>query len=410
MKPTAVNSLAEPFTLPNGTILANRIVKASMSECLGDFGFAPGARHVRLYRRWADSGASVLITGNIMVDRTAVAEVGNVVVDDERDLAVLNEWSTAAKSGGAQVWAQINHPGRQIPATLNSSPVGPSAIRLTGSAGAYRTPRELTDSDITALIGKFAETARILVEAGFDGIEIHAAHGYLIGQFLSPATNVRTDRWGGSRDNRQRFLLEIVRAVRAAIGPATPLAVKLNSADFQRGGFGEDDSAAVARALDAESIDLLEISGGTYESVAFMGDTRPKASTLDREAYFLEFAEQIRADISTPLLLTGGFRTAEGTGAAITSGAVDLVGIARPMALQPDFPRHLLAGTTPATIARQRNTGIKRIDGLGNIVWHTTQLWRLGDGKDPAPERSPYLTIAHYLSRTVPYTLYRLTR
>lgn len=407
--PTAVSSLSRPLTLPNGTVLPNRIVKASMSECLGDFDFSPTSRHVRLYRRWADSGASVLITGNIMVDRTAIGEIGNVVVDDTRDLALLEEWSTAAKSGGAQIWAQINHPGRQIPATLNSSPVAPSAIRLTGSAGAYRTPRELSDSDITALIGKFATTAEILVDAGFDGIEIHAAHGYLIGQFLSPATNIRTDRWGGSPENRRRFLLEVVRAVRAAVGPKIPLAVKLNSADFQRGGFGEDDSAAVARALDAESIDLLEISGGTYESVAFMGDAPSKASTLDREAYFLGFAEKIRASVSTPLLLTGGFRTAEGTDAAITSGAVDLVGIARPMALQLDFPRRLLAGTAPAAIARQRNTGIKRIDGLGNIVWHTTQLWRLGDGKNPAPERSPYLTMAHYLSRTVPYIVYRLT-
>ncbi|MGS2805914.1 NADH:flavin oxidoreductase/NADH oxidase family protein [Nocardia sp. MW-W600-9] len=407
--PNTEGPLARPVTLPNGTVLANRIVKAAMSECLGDFGLSPTRRHVTLYRRWAQSGAAVLLTGNIMIDRTAIGEVGNVVVDDERDIDLLREWAGAAKAGGAQIWAQINHPGRQIPATLNSSPVAPSAVRLTGSAGAYRTPRELADSEIVALVAKFAETARILVAAGFDGIEIHAAHGYLISQFLSPVTNVRTDRWGGNSGNRRRFLLEVVRAVRAVIGTAVPLAVKLNSADFQRGGFDEDDSASVARALDAESIDLLEISGGTYESVAFMGGDATKASTRGREAYFLGFAEKIRASVSIPLLLTGGFRTAEGAGTAVASGAVDLVGIARPMALQPSYPRHLLAGIDPQTSARQRNTGIKRIDGLGNIVWHTTQLWRLGDGKDPAPERSPYLTMAHYLSRTVPYTLYRLT-
>ena len=406
--PNAVAPLAQPLTLPNGVVLKNRIVKSAMSECLGDFGFSPTKGHVRLYQQWADSGASVLITGNVMIDRTAIGEVGNVVVDDERDLALLSEWAAAAKSNGAQVWAQINHPGRQIPANLNMNPVAPSAVRLTGSVGLYLTPRELTDSEIVTLVGKFAETARVLVSAGFDGIEIHAAHGYLINQFLSPATNRRTDRWGGNAQNRRRFLLEVVRAVRAAIGPSVTLAVKLNSADFQQGGFDEDESAAVARALDSESIDLLEISGGTYETVAFMGATPTKASSRNREAYFLEFAERIRAEVSTPLLLTGGFRTTEGMNSAIESNAVDLAGVARPLALMPDLPRRLLDGEAPRNVARQRNTGIKRIDGMGNIVWHTTQLWRLGAGKDPAPNRSPYLTMAHYLSRTVPYILHRL--
>ncbi|WP_278313285.1 NADH:flavin oxidoreductase/NADH oxidase family protein [Lolliginicoccus levis] len=403
-----VAPLAQPLTLQNGVVLKNRIVKSAMSECLGDFGLSPTQGHVRLYQRWANSGASVLITGNIMVDRTAIGEVGNVVVDDERDLALLSEWATAAKSSGSQVWAQINHPGRQIPANLNMRPVAPSAVRLTGSAGLYLTPRELTDSEIVGLVAKFAETARVLVSAGFDGIEIHAAHGYLISQFLSPATNRRTDRWGGDARNRRRFLLEVVRAARAAIGPSATLAVKLNSADFQSGGFDEDEAAEVARALDAESIDVLEISGGTYETVAFMGVAEAKSSTRKREAYFLDFAERIRSEVSTPLLLTGGFRTAEGMSAAIESNAVDLAGVARPLALVPDFPNRLLDGDAPRSIARQRNTGIKQIDGLGNIVWHTTQLWRLGEGKDPAPDRSPYITMAHYLSRTVPYILRRL--
>lgn len=412
MTTAVTTTLAAPLELPNGAVLPNRIVKAAMSECLGNHNLAPTRRHVELYRRWARSGAGLLITGNIMVDRSAIGEVGNVVVDDRRDIEILAEWAQAARSHGAQVWAQINHPGRQVPLTLNAHPVAPSAVAVADTAGMFRPPRELRDDEIEHIIATFATSAAILVEAGFTGIEIHAAHGYLISQFLSPTSNIRSDRWGGTRENRRRFLLEIVRAVRAEIGTEVTLAVKLNSADFQRGGYDEDEAADVVAALTAEGIDALEISGGTYESTAFMGPTEPvKASTRAREAYFLDFAERIRTQTTVPLLLTGGFRSASGMAAAIDSGAVDLVGIARPLVVEPDLPARLLAGhATAAQERRPRTIGIRRLDGATELLWHTTQLWRLADGKEPAPRRHPLLTMLHYFSRQIPYTAHQLTR
>ncbi|MDT7563182.1 MAG: hypothetical protein QOG76_1806 [Pseudonocardiales bacterium] len=394
--------------------LPNRLAKSPMSEGLGDRYNAPTDRLARLYRRWSASGAGLLVTGNVMVDPAALGEPGNVVVSDDRDLEALRSWAGAATSGGGQAWVQINHPGRQVVRGLNAQAVAPSAVgAVAGNGGVFATPRALTAPEIHALVARFARTARIVVDAGFTGVQIHAAHGYLISQFLSPLVNRRTDDWGGTPEKRRRFLLEIVRAVRGEIGPAVPLGVKLNSADFQRGGMTEDESAEVVLALAGEGIDLLEISGGTYESAAMMGvPAEPrKASTRAREAYFLDYAERVRALTSTasstgtgsagpgatlPLMLSGGFRTAAAMSEAITSGAVDLIGLGRPLALEPDLPQRLLDGAATASTVRPRRTGIARIDGASETAWYTVQLWRMADGKDPDPRGHPVLNLARY--------------
>jgi 2,4-dienoyl-CoA reductase-like NADH-dependent reductase (Old Yellow Enzyme family) len=415
--PTGTDSLARPLTLPCGVTLPNRLAKSPMSEGLGDRHNAPTDRLARLYRRWSTSGAGLLVTGNVMVDSTALGEPGNVVVSDDRDVEALRSWAAAATSGGAQAWVQINHPGRQVVRGLNAQAVAPSAVgAVAGTGGLFATPRALTAPEIPGLIGRFARTARIVVDAGFTGVQIHAAHGYLISQFLSPLVNQRTDDWGGTPEKRRRFLLEIVRAVRSEIGPGVPLGVKLNSADFQRGGMTEDESAEVVLALAGEGIDLLEISGGTYESAAMMGvPAGPrKASTRAREAYFLDYAERVRALTSTasttgttgtgsagpgaalPLMLSGGFRTAAAMSEAITSGAVDLIGLGRPLALEPDLPQRLLDGAATASTVRPRRTGIARIDGASETAWYTVQLWRMADGKDPDPGSHPVLNLARY--------------
>lgn len=413
MTTTIQSTLAEPFSLPCGVTLPNRIAKSALSEGLGDRRNAPTERLTRLYQRWSASGAGLLITGNVMVDRGAIGEPGNVVVEDTRDLATLTEWADAAKSAGAHAWVQINHPGRQVPRTLSSQPVAPSAIGLeAGPGGAFAKPRALAGHEITDIVRRFTTTARIVVEAGFTGVQVHAAHGYLISQFLSPLANRRTDEWGGSPENRRRFLLEIVRAIRAEIGTDVPLGVKLNSADFQRGGMTEDESIQVVLELAAEGIDLLEISGGTYESAAMMGmPSGPvKESTRAREAYFLDYAERVRAATkkvakrgkpSLPLMLTGGFRTASGMTDALDSGAVDLVGLGRPLALEPDLPARLLSGATASSTAdRPRTLGIRAIDSASELVWYTVQMWRMGAGKDPAPHRHPLRSFVQYMATT----------
>ncbi|GGO91270.1 NADH oxidoreductase [Nocardioides phosphati] len=389
------------LALPCGVKLPNRLAKSALSEQLGTIGsHAPDERLVRLYRRWAQGGSGLLVTGNVMVDRRALGEPANVVVEDDRDLEALAAWAAAAKSEGAVAIVQVNHPGRQSPRTLSPRPVAPSAIGLKGMGGAFAVPRELTVEEIADLVRRYAETARVCVAAGFDGVQLHGAHGYLISQFLSPLANQRTDRYGGSAENRRRFLMELVAATRAAIGEDKVLSVKLNSADFQRGGFTEDESILVAKALEEAGVDLLEISGGTYEVGAMMGVTQ-RESTRQREAYFLEFAERLRGQVSLPLMVTGGFRTAAAMSAAIESGAVDVIGLGRPLAVDPDFPRLLLAGKSSevANIA-PRSVGIRKLDAMAEVVWYTTQLWRMGRGLEPAVTKSSLVGVGEYVVKS----------
>jgi 2,4-dienoyl-CoA reductase-like NADH-dependent reductase (Old Yellow Enzyme family) len=258
----------------------------------------------------------------------------------------------------------------------------------------FATPRELTDAEVRALVQRYGKAAGIVKEAGFSGVQIHGAHGYLISQFLSPHSNCRTDAWGGTPEKRRHFVLEVYSAMRAAVGPDFPVGIKLNSADFQRGGFTEEESLDTIRALADAGIDLIEISGGTYEAPAMtgikLGKEPIKESTRAREAYFLEFAEKARTAVKTPLAVTGGFRSAKGMAGAIQSGAVDMVGLARILAIEPDVPNRLLSGKKPVQQVKPITTGIKAIDKLGllEISWYTGQLKRIGRGEAPKPNES----------------------
>ncbi|UTI65310.1 NADH:flavin oxidoreductase/NADH oxidase family protein [Paraconexibacter antarcticus] len=390
--------LGTPLTLPGGAVLKNRLVKAAMSEQLADRAHAPTPQLERLYGTWARGGAGLLITGNVMIDRRSLGEPLNVVVEDERDLPALRRWATAAKAAGAAAIVQINHPGRQTLAGLSERAVAPSAVQVDVGP-AFAKPRALTGAEIHELIARFAEAARVSVAAGFDGVEIHAAHGYLISQFLSPLTNLRADEWGGDPERRRRFLLEVTRAVRAAIGPDRILAIKLNSADFQRGGFTEEESLGVIAELDKEPVDLLEISGGTYESPALY-DGGTSESTRRREAFFLDFAERVRSTTTIPLLVTGGFRSGAGMTDAVAGGATDLVGLARPLALQPDLPAALLRspGTTRSAF-ELKTIGIKKLDSIADLWWTQHQLHRLAAGKQPDPGYGPRRAVLAALRR-----------
>ena len=396
---SSIDRLAEPFTLPNGTVLRNRLVKAALSEGLADADHEPGAGIRTLYQRWAHSGMGLTITGNVMVDRRAIGEPGNVVVEDERHLDSIREWARIAKSGGSAAWVQINHPGRQVVRNLSAHPVAPSAVAVPGTAGVFATPHALTEPQILDIIERFATTARIVTQAGFDGVQVHGAHGYLVSQFLSPLSNRRTDDWGGTPEKRRHFLLEVVRAIGDAVGPDVPISVKLNSADFQKGGFSNDESVAVVDALQAEGIDLLEISGGTYTSAAMLGvDPTLKESTRRREAYFIEYAERVREEVpALPLLLTGGFRTVAGMADALSGGAVDLIGLGRPMAVEPDVPGEILSGHVDGSHVRPRRSGIRLLDNLIELVYYSVQMRRMAHGKEPAPDRHPAVSVAQYL-------------
>lgn len=391
-----IDPLAAALQLPCGVRLPNRIAKAAMSEQLGDRRNAPTSRLAALYRAWARGGAGLLVTGNVMVDADALGEPGNVVVEDERDIQRLRAWSAAAHGTDASIWMQLNHPGRQSPRYLSRHPVAPSAVPLSSGRAAFAPPRELDAKEVWQVVERFATAALVARHAGFSGVQVHGAHGYLVSQFLSPHTNRRADEWGGDLPRRMRFLVEVVRAIRAVVGPAFPVGVKLNSADFQRGGLEELDSVTVARALEQEGIDLLEVSGGTYERAVMMGASArsERASTSSREAYFLDYARRVRAATSLPIMLTGGFRSAAAMRAAVASGDVDVVGLARPLSVEPGLPLALLAGTSERSAVRQIRTPLRRLDGLTEIAWHTQQLHRLASGRAPAPRRSAARALA----------------
>lgn len=383
--------LQQALTLPNGSRLKNRLAKSAMSEALGTTDNHATEALVRLYGRWAAGGIGLLITGNAMIDRRALGEPNNVAIEDDSDMPLLQRWAAAGQADGTQLWVQLNHPGRQSPKGLNAENVSPSAVPFSPALQAFfAPPRALTEDEIVALIQRFARSAGIVKRAGFSGVQIHAAHGYLVSQFLSPLTNQRNDQWGGSAENRRRFVLEVYRAMRAEVGPTFPIGIKLNSADFQQGGFSEDESLAVIQALHDEGIDLVELSGGTYEAPAMSDQKRHRASTLAREAYFLEFAEKVRAAVPVPLMVTGGFRSLGGMATALSSGAMDLIGLARGLAIEPDLPQRLLAGQEPQYAVRPISTGIKAIDrmALMEVVWYSRQLRRMAKGQAPKPNES----------------------
>jgi len=377
--------LAQTLELPNGATLKNRVAKAAMSEQLGTKQNGPTEGLVKLYETWGRGGAGLLITGNVMIDRRALGEPANVALEDDRDLELLGAWASAAQADGALAVMQINHPGRQSPRVVVAEPVAPSAVPLEGFAGAFAPPRALHEAEIEEIIRRFATTAGLAVRGGFAGVEVHGAHGYLISQFLSPHTNRRDDGWGGTAEKRRRFLFEVLRAVREAIGPRAILALKLNSADFQRGGFSEEESMDVVRLLNDTGLDLLEISGGTYEKPPTSQEKPRRESTRKREAYFLEYAEQVRAITTMPLMLTGGMRSVEGMAAALASG-VDVVGLARPLAVEPDLPNRLLSGATEEALKIDLQLGIKKLDDFLEVSWYQQQLMRMARGQLPDPD------------------------
>lgn len=279
-----MSTLFEPLRLPNGQVIRNRIAKAAMEENLADADHAPGDTLLRLYQRWAEGGAGLIITGNVMVDRRALTGPAGVVLEDDGRLPRFRRWAEVCRSQGAQAWMQINHPGRQLMADLGQPALGPSAIAvdIPGLKNVFAQPRALSGAEIDGLIQRYLNAAVLAERAGFTGVQVHAAHGYLFSQFLSPLSNRRDDDWGGSLENRARILLRTVEVIRERVAPDFCVAVKLNSADFQRGGFAAEDAEAVVRLLNERGVDLVELSGGSYESPAMQGQTRD-GSTLARE-------------------------------------------------------------------------------------------------------------------------------
>lgn len=392
---TNKHPLASELMTKTGIRVKNRLFKSAMSEQLADRDNAPTAELIRLYKTWARGGTGLLVTGNVMIDRSALGEPRNVVLDARSDLSLFQRWARAGTQNDTQLWMQLNHPGKQIPNFLCKEPVAPSAVPLgSGLESGFNCPRELTAQEIQQLVEDFVWAAARAKECGFTGVQIHSAHGYLVNQFLSPHHNQRQDQWGGTLENRMRFLREIYRGIRAEVGDDYPVSVKLNSADFQKGGFDEADSIKVLQALQEDGIDLVEISGGNYENPSMTG-SGAKESTLKREAYFLDYAEKAQKVLNAPLVVTGGFRSAAAMNQALVSGATDMIGLARPLAVDPALSNKLLADSSYAIKLRKLSTGLPKLDAMTmlDITWYEHQLARIGEGKAAKPGMSAWTSV-----------------
>jgi len=396
------NTLQQPFTLPCGVTIPNRIVKSAMSENNANKGGKPSERIIKLYKTWGEGGSGILISGNVMMDSKALNEPRNVVVEDETYMKELKEWAQVSQKHGSHLWMQINHPGRQSP-KFNKEVVSASDVQLPMKS-MFPKPRPMTEEEIWKAIEGFGDCALIAKKAGWKGVQIHGAHGYLVSQFLSTLTNLRTDKWGGTLGNRARFALEIYRNMRRKVGANFPIGIKINSADFQRGAFTEEESLEVIDMLSAEGLDMIEVSGGTYEKAAMMGAGKKiKESTQKREAYFADFIVKARAKTKAPLLLTGGFRTLQVMSKAIENKELDFVGLARPFAVFPHLSKEFFEGIRTEVHIPAVKTGLKFIDKMGflDISYFSEQMRMMGKGDLPDPKLSVWSVLFNYIKKTV---------
>lgn len=388
------------LVLPNGATIKNRIAKAAMAEGLASKGQLPDERLAQLDKTFSNGGVGLIITGNVMIDPNALGSPGDVVLTKETNLAPFKKWAESARSNGSHIWMQINHPGRQTLAILGQTAWAPSEVALDmgSQSKLFAKPKAMNESQIKNTIQHFAETALQAEKAGFTGVQIHAAHGYLISQFLSPLTNKRNDQWGGSIENRSRFLIEVVNAIRSKVSPKFCVAVKINSADFQRGGFEAADSLEVIKMLNDCHVDLVELSGGSYEAPAMQGQTKD-GRTLAREAYFLEFAKDILKVARMPIMTTGGIRRKEVAEKVLNEG-VSIIGIASSLAMNPNLPLSWKEGQNKDGVLPVINFKNKMIAGFAHLAVIQRQLHRLGDGQKPLHNPSPIFTLIRDQIRT----------
>ena len=402
--------MSSSFTLPCGQVVKNRICKAAMTERIAKGNNLAHQGHINLYRKWAEGNIGILLTGNVMIDRNNMEGPANVVIDAQNYMDHIDElknWSSVGTQNNTQLWMQISHAGRQTPGEINSRPSAPSDVQLKIPGRSYGVPKPMSEEEILDVIDRFVFTAKIARETGFTGVQFHSAHGYLLSEFLSPDINTRDDAWGGSLENRSRMHLEIIKKCRAEVGEDFPISMKLNSADFQKGGFSENESIEVAKILEDAGLDLLEISGGTYEQPKLIGadhiSINPerseirRESTIAREAYFLEYADQIRKAVSMPLMVTGGFRTKEGIENALRSSICQIVGVGRPLCADPLCIKKMIDGELEIlpSVEKTLSLGpwllsssspiklIQVINAFGAMAWCYQQIKRMADGLMP---------------------------
>lgn len=326
--------LAKKLELPCGTILKNRLVKSAMSDSLGNGQGDSTEQQARLYERWAEGGVALALIGETQVIPDFPEKPGNLVLSDNSDQKALRSLIQRATVNGMQLWPQLGHAGALAHAPI-SLPKGPSALDLPALKCG-----ELSSEEIQALPHLYANAALLAKQVGFNGLQIHAGHGFLLSQFLSPLFNRRKDGYGGSIEARSRIILEIIHTVRQAVGSSFPIGIRINATDKLEGGLTEQDALEVIRLLDTTSIDLIDISGGTY-----FPDAKSSSDSSAKDApYFRHFSQQAKRITNIPIMLTGGFTKCEQAIDILETGDADMVSLARALVLNPNLPNLWLDG------------------------------------------------------------------
>lgn len=387
---TDPSPLGQPLEYPVSKRTAiNRFLNAAMSEKLASWDDTdlskrgiPGKELENLYRKWGEGKWGQILTGNTIIDAENLETAGNMIVppgapfEGER-FEGFKAIAAAGKAHGSLIVSQISHAGRQVSETIQKNPISASDIQLVSPAmgTTYAKPRAATQEDIDTVIKGFTHTAVYLEKAGFDGVQLHGAHGYLLAQFLSPRTNKRTDKYGGSIENRMRLILEIAASIKSKVSERFILGIKINCVEFQDSGFTPEDAIILCQALEKAGFDYVETSGGTYESMAFV---HKKDSTRAREAYFIEFAEQIAKSVSTlKVYTTGGFKTVDGMVKALES--VHGVGIGRSATQDADLPIRILSGEAKGVAKYAIDEDSLFVRLVGSIM----QIKQLGNNEKP---------------------------
>ncbi|KAF5495078.1 NADH-dependent flavin oxidoreductase nadA [Colletotrichum siamense] len=383
--------LAAPLPLPfSGKTAPNRFLKGAMTERLSTWDPAvpanrgvPTPELVNVYRRWGEGGSGLILTGNFMLDYDQLEAAGNPIIPRSAPFSGerfdgFRRVAEAAKKHGSLVHAQLSHPGRQVASNINPHPISASDVQLEGEMNGltFGKPRAMGPEDFEKVIGGFAHAAEYCHKAGYDGVQLHGAHGYLLAQFLSPTTNKRTDKYGGSLANRARIILEIAAAIRARVtDPGFSIGIKVNSVEFQEGGFSTEDCSELCAVLEEHKFDFVELSGGTYQSLAF---EHKRESTKKREAFFLDFAEQIVGKLNkTRVYVTGGLRTVAAMVKALET--VDGVGLARPVCNEFDLPKKIIEGRAGSSVL----TLLGEDDFMLTNILAGTQIRLVGKDKEP---------------------------
>lgn len=377
--------LRQPLDLPCGTRLKNRLIKSAMSDSLGDGVGNPTEAQMRLYERWAEGGAALSLIGEVQTGPYYPEKPGNLVLAPDADGAALRALAKRGSVNGAQVWPQLGHAGALAHGPI-SNPKGPSPLDVEGLKCEGLSLEEIHD-----LPPAFARAATLAQDTGFGGVLIHAGHGFLFSQFLSPLFNHRTDAYGGSVQGRFRVIGEVIDAVREAVGPSFPIGIKINSTDKLEGGLTPTDAMEVVRLLDATSVDVIDISGGTY----FPGAASSSDGISSSGPYFTDFAKQAKQVTSIPILVSGGFETRDQAAKALRDGSADAINLGRAMVLNPSLGNAWLsaAGGDPEfPVFDKPPRG-------GVTAWYSMRLTALGENREDRFDLSPAAALAAYEAR-----------